>query len=611
MTLPLLLFGLYAGLLVLSLALASWVSHDHPAEAAARRVTDATERAALGQLGAPAKQAAGTMVGVAIVAGIYANFNAGPALWVVLAAVSIPLMIGAAVYFSARKLVRTSGQVVDLTTSDSRVSLTSRSVLAAVLCCEAAVGLAILGLHSVARQELSSADSLIVAIVGAFSTSAVALIFARSSAAILLSTADISAEAADPNPASLAILVAESFHAPFVRLLTLIVVSAFGHLALLTGIGNEEAPSSLWLFPHLLKLLGLFALVFSGMVVRNYEEETSGGWTRSALVYLVLMIAGAWALSSELPETWARSVPSGLTFFFLLIAATAWVAPAPRNSPVQRNVGLPPGVAARFRSLGTFITLLLILIIATSLAPKDTALPDGALVRLLLAGSLATAPLALCFHLANEVGSGSRRCADLAYSGQLGPPRPQVSPSSELLGLFPLLCFSAIAAATSGGLLRQVAVSGPLLLLWCLGALLGAGIIVALLGSLERTCQSAWTQVASLIRDHQTAIDPSRQLNFESAVEAVRQGSSHGVPVWMALVSSSALLIAGTRFFLPAPHFQALGFGLAVGAASAGTLIAWSLHDSNSQLQRTFGRLALVSCVVQATWLFASSLVQS
>ncbi len=608
LTLPLLLFGLYAGLLVLSLGLTSWVTHDHPAEPAARRVTDAAERAALSQLATPAKHAGATILLITTFASAHASVNEGPALWYALASISVPLLIGAAVYFSARKLVRTSGQLVDLSGSDSRVALTSRSVLAAVLCCEAAVGLVILGLHTLAGQELSSSASLTVVMIGTFSASVAAVVFARSSSAILLSTAKADREALSPNPASLAILVAESFHGPLVRLLTLIVISAFGHLALLTSVGKDATADSLWLFPHLLKLLGLFALVFAGFVVRNNEEETSAGWTRGALVFLVLMIAGAWALSSELPDTWARSVPSGLTFFFLLLGATAWAAPAPT---AQQNAGLLIGVASRFGSLGAFITLLLTLLIATSLAPEEVALPEGALVRLVMAGSLAAAPLALSWFLASELGHGSGRCAELAYAGQRGPIRFSVTPSSGLLGLFPLLCFTASVAATSGALLEQTTVSGRLLLLLCLGVMLGGSILVALLGSLERTSLAAGDRVASLIREHHAKVDPTGHMNFELVVDAVRRSSANGVPVWMALIASSALLILGLRFVLPAPLFQSLGFGLTVGVAAAGSLIAWSLHDSGSEVKRTFGRLALVSSVVQATWLFASTLVQS
>ncbi len=608
MTLPLLLFGLYAGLLVLSLGLTSWVSHDHPAEPAARRVTDAAERAALGQLAAPAKHAGATVFVIAAVASASTSVNAGPTLWYALAPISVPLLIGAAVYFSARKLVRTSGQLVDLSGSDSRIALTSRSVLAAVLCCEAAVGLVILGLHTLAAQELSSSASLTVVIIGTFSVSAAAVVFARSSGAILLSTAEVDHETTSPNPASLAVLVAESFHGPLVRLLTLVVVSAFGHLALLTSVGKDPTADSLWLFPHLLKMLGLFALVFAGLVVRNQEEETSAGWTRGALVFLILMVAGAWALSSELPDTWSRSVPSGLTFFFLLLGATAWAAPAPTT---QRSAGLLIEVASRFGSLGTFVTLLLTLLIATSLAPEEVALPRGALVRLVMAGSLAAAPLALGWFLASELGHGSRRCAELAYAGQRGPVRFPVIPSPGLLGLFPLLCFTALVAATSGALLEQITVSGRLLLLLCLGVLLGGSIVVALLGTLERTSLAAGNSVTSLIREHQAKVDPTGHMDLELVVDAVRRNSTKGALVWMALIASSALLILGLRYLLPAPFFQSLGFGLTVGAAAAGSLIAWSLHDSGSQIKRTFGRLALVSSVVQATWLFASTLVQS
>src|SRR5690606_25065057 len=127
-------------------------------------------------------------------------------------------------------------------------------------------------------------------------------------------------------------------------------------------------------------------------------------------VFLVLMIAGAWALSSELPKTWARSVPSGLTFFFLLVGATALVAPRRRSLQASPASGLLQGLAARTGSLSVFVVLLLTLVIATSLAPEDVALPGGALSRLVMAGALATAPLAVCWHLAVEVSDGSNRC---------------------------------------------------------------------------------------------------------------------------------------------------------------------------------------------------------
>jgi hypothetical protein len=185
-----------------------------------------------------------------------------------------------------------------------------------------------------------------------------------------------------------------------------------------------------------------------------------------------------------------------------------------------------------------------------------------------------------------------------------------VLPSPGLLTLFPLLCFAAFISSMSGMTAGQLTLSGPLVLLWCLGALIGAAVVVTVLASLETSCVPAERRIAAMIRDHQVATDPSGPLNFEAAFETVRGVGSLGVPVWITILASSAVLIFTLRFFLPIPLVQSLGLGLALGAATAGTLVAWSLQDSHSQIKRTFARLALVSSLVQVTWLFATTLVQ-
>ena len=141
LNLPLLLLGLYAGLLALSLAVAGWVGHAQTASDPARRVTDAGERAALLHLVAPAKLA---LLAVALLGALGASASAfveGPTLAILIAPVLGAVAVHGAVYFSSQKLLRASAQVVGGRGADHRLTVRSRSLLAAVLCCEATVSL--------------------------------------------------------------------------------------------------------------------------------------------------------------------------------------------------------------------------------------------------------------------------------------------------------------------------------------------------------------------------------------------------------------------------------------------------------------------------------------
>ena len=258
MNLPLLLLGLYAGLLALSLVFASWGGHSYPPPDAARRVTHAGERVVLLHLVAPGKLAAAALLLLSALGALSTIWWPGPPFALFLAPIVCTALVLGAVYFSCTRLLRTAGQVVGVHSSDQRVVLTSRSALSAVICAEATVSLVLLGLVVVVSPALGPAIASRMVLLTAMAIGICAVVFARALASALISGQPAETQQG-PNPGSLAQLVARAFHGPGLRLLALVTLSAFGHYLLLLPTDPGELSAELWLYPHLLRMMGLMA----------------------------------------------------------------------------------------------------------------------------------------------------------------------------------------------------------------------------------------------------------------------------------------------------------------------------------------------------------------
>lgn len=605
MTLPLLLLGLYLGLLIVAIALASWAGHMIPAPDEARRVTDAAERAGLSHLGAAAKVALGASLLFSCLAGAFAIWKGFPTGWFAITPLVSPLLVGAALYYSGRKLLRAAGQLLGAGSSDERIVLTNRSVVGAVLCCEATIGLLLLSIYSLAAREVGPSAARLIVLLSGSSIALSAIVFARAAASAHFSVVEGTAGTAEePHAGSLAALVSNTFHMPILRLITLVLLSTLGSCALLTLSHPDEgdASAALWLYPHLLRVLGLFGLLFAGMVARTSEDESGAeAWVRGAIVYLVLMIAGAWSLSSELPVGWALSVPSGLTFLYVALGLSVWFG----GSQVERNQEATWGSQALDRLSPTLVFwgLVIVLLLATALTTGKQALPPNALVSLLLSGTLAVVPMAAVWVLARDLSATSSPTSRLAFVGKFYREPTAGSPSKRFLTVLPVLGFVVALCALSGVWSGAPAVSRIQLLLLGLGAGLACLVLGALVGLVEQACKKTISAIAALVSGKPEA--DAAPLDFESAVNLCRDSISSSGVRWLLLASSPIVLALGALTFVPLPLFRALIMGLALGALVLGVAGELLLNIHPRSARRTLANLSLATGLAQALWLLA------
>lgn len=606
MTLPLLLLGLYLSLLVLAISLASWAGHSSPAPEEARRVTDAAERAGLSHLSIPAKVALGANFVFACGAGALAILRGLPTAWLVIAPLVAPLLLGAALFYCVRKLLRASGQLLGAVSADGRIVLTSRTVVAAVLCCEATVGLILLGVHSLAVRELGASTARLVILLVGSSIALAAIVFARAAASAHYAVArGAEAPLEQPHAGSLAMLVSSSFHAPLLRLISLILISTLGHCALLAfaHTSDEESQAALWLYPHLLRVLGLFGLLFAGMVARTSEDESgSEGWIRGALVYLVLMVAGAWSLSSELPVGWARTVPAGLSFLYVSLGLSVWLA----GSDPQHNPAETWGTQAARKLSPSFLFwgLVIVLLLTTVLTKQDPALPQTALLSLMLAGTLAAIPLSGVWLLARDLAGSTTQARKLAFVGETYRGPSTSSPSVRLLSVLPHLCLVVALCSVSGLIQAEETVTRLEFLLFGIGAAVGALLLATLAGLLEIACRKAISGIRTLVREHHEG--EAAPLNFELAVVMARDAIGKSDIYWilLALVPTAVALVALP--YLPTTIFRALILGLSIGGVVLGIGVELLLNSHQNGAQRTLANLCFAACLAQALWLLAA-----
>lgn len=606
LTPPLLLLGLYAGLLAVALALGSWVGHAIPADENTRRVCDAAERAALSHLIAPTRVMVTALLTLGVLLGIYFYLLNGPYVWAAISPLISSLLVSAALYYSSRKILKTSCQQQQLAGIDAPLAQASRATLSVVLCCEASSGLVVLGLYVLAIQELSHHQATQVVAVALLGINVCLAIFARSlSAASLPSEVDDGSSSSGP---SLARLVADAFHAPGQRLFALVSLSTFGHLAFLFALeaeGSTNDLSALWVFPHLLKLIGLLALIFATLVVRANEDETGvAGWQRGGLVFLCLGIAGAWALSSELPLAWARSVPAGISFFFLITAGLMVVSFY--GVQKQSSEELRPFAIAK-RSLFPLLSFTALLLMLLNVGPTEApeqSLPASGLLRLLGAGALAVAPLSLGWHVATEIERGAIQAKLLAQSGNTVR-RLVLAPTAPMLSLFPILCFLVLGAVWATSASQQQTL-GPQALAFCfLGALVGALSLAASLSGTDGNGHQLGKRAAMTTHPD----DVEAPLNLQTAVEFARQAGATALPAWLLRSLLPTIMVIGFVAFGAAQGASSFALGTGLGAALLGSGLEWSFHGAPSVSYRAQGRLAMILALVQSIWLFATTVV--
>lgn len=599
LTIPLLLLGLYAGLLATAIAIGSWAGHANPAPEEARRVTDAAERAGLGQLLYPAKLAAGVVAVAAISISALLQTNGGNFFWTIGGAVVPPLAIGSAVFYFSKKILRASGQLVGSDSRDARISITGRTLLAGVLCCETTVGLTLLGLHTLVASELGSQGASQLVLVASSTTALAAVVFARAASASIVSAGEGSAgHGPEPHTASLALLVNKSFHGPLLHILNLVVLSSLGHavLLLLTSAGSTGL-EEIWLYPHLLKLLGLFVLLFSQYSVRSAETETSSpAWMRGAAVHLVLMIAGAWSLSARLKDDWSTTLPAGLTFLFLAFGiASSLSVSEPLRTRDQHPIGLK-----RLPSISIALFAFLALAVLSSL-DEELSLPASVSGGALVAGSLSLVPLATSWRLARDISIGGFSAHALAYGGLSTTPAPDVTSPRPFWTILSLLGLGVIFGSWSVPKIEaQLSQAIPFL---GVGLSTGALATAALLAFTLRGCNPSIETIRGLLSK---GVPTADDLNFEAAVVACRGAVEYkgiatiGIALTPVAVAIAIHQLVGTQ------NFQAFAVGIALGAVLIGT--GWDLFaaDEHRLERRTAGTLCSIAGTTQSLWLLAA-----
>lgn len=604
LTFPLLILGLYLALLTVSIVLGSWAGHSHPASDDARRVTDAAERAALGQLIGPAKLSLGAVAILSAASGLFAYRTGASPLLSAASTALAPILLAVAVFYSCRRILRAAGQLVASDTRDERVTTTSRTLVGAVLCCDAAIGICLLSLHSLAAMELGVLRANQLVLLASSSIAMVCAIFARSTTSSILVAVNGAREAGpEPHAGSLALLVSKSFHTPLLRILSVVSISALGHAALLvmTTTGSEQEAAS-WLYPHLLKLLGLFCLLFSGLVVRSSEHERStSAWLRGAIVHLVLMIAGTWTLSSELSEAWSKSVPAGLTFLYFALVVSISIpfggASFGTSPPPRTNLRRAPGIAV-------YLLLLLILILATRNADGPDAIATLAFSSLLLSATFALAPLATVWLLSRDLSVSGGGVRSLAYGGNSLSPSHDVGAPNAFLGMLALL----ILPAGLGALVAQSGNSpdGALDTLFLgLGAATGALCVGCFLAQTNKLSEARVEVLHKLL--HHPINAGAIQLNFENAVNMCREAVETGgilttsiliAPVALVVVMAQVAVLGGVGDFC-------LGLSLSGIISSVGFEVL-SGHDARLPRQ-AFASLGLVSGLALSLWMLTLS----
>lgn len=587
---PELLLGLYAALLLFSLGLGSWVGSGNSPPESARRAGFAAERAALLHLSTSGRLLAPALALWCCGAAVLGQ-QGGHWAWGLLAPFCSLILLSAALFYCGRKLLRAAAQLTGARSADERLTISSRTVLSSVLCIEATVSLLLLTVQALAANQLSAPFAQRLVLMTAASLGLLSALLARSLATGPL-TVGATSNQPGPHPLSLAQLVAGAFLAPMQRLLSLVSLSSFGHCAHLR-FADSGAAELLGTFPHLLRILGLLALVFGTLVARTTEDESpAAGWLRGGLVTLVLLVASGWSLSALLPTPWLTVIPATLSFFFLVLAGYALIGRQNQSSRVELSLS---GLLERvYPTLGA-LALLALLALSFLSYPADTVVPTALLTRVLTIGALCLSPLFFVWLIARDLAAAVGPACALSYlpsPARLPLPLPESSKALPLISTLVVL----------GTLLGVFFAPGHQLLpeLWGLGLFSGATLLVGLLALAERSVVPSRSTLTQLLSAHLEAKQPPLELNLESAVDECRSAlATFNLRFQLTFLGPALVLVSGLLFFAP-EHVLALLAGLAVGAALTGLGLSWAFCASRRGEERSLGELSHTTSIGQA-----------
>lgn len=598
MTFPPLLLGLPFGTLVTALLVSGWVSHTRPLTADGRRIADAAERAGLTQ-GAFSLRVAGGALLVLTFLSVWLGSRLGAPL---IAFAAVPLTVGATALgsqlFVARTLTRASCRQLASSGRDQKASLLSRSALAATLALEGTSGLCVLGAFVAAERSLGPKLALQLSFVAAATIAVLGVVLGRTAAALLQTSVRLERRAADlepgdstrtPHAGSLAEVVATTFGRSVASAATLLSLSSLGHTLLLahTLSLTNEASSDAALYPHLLRSLGLLALLFGGWVVRSSERETPGwSWGRGTLVTFVLLVAGAWSLSQNLEDPLSRLLPGGASLFVAGVGAILLVAQLTTNSsssfsPAGRSTGSGEGDGSRaLRSElvcgGALAVLGLLFFVSLELARGESAVPEALAHALFVSCVLSLVSVLHVFRSASEIAFGSELSVHLTASNEARPfgvNEGMTPPPRLLTGYWPLallLGFEALPLSnTSSG---SWALRG-------LGGLLGVTALLLTLAESTRAGAALRAAARRLVVDPEETETTSTAPSFGAVLDLGRSAVRRGfwAPLTFVVVTSTLWLALRTLF--PQLGFDVMASGFAVGALLVGCVLSWIGRD--------------------------------
>jgi len=454
-----------------------------------------------------------------------------------------------------------------------------------------------LGLHAWASHELGALPAQFLVLLSSSAIGLVGLILARGAAISALTahggTAQLSTA---PHGGSLALLVSDSFQAPVLILGAWTSLSALGHATLILLPGTPSATESPFLYPHLLQLLGLVAVGFGALVVRIQEGESSAhGWIRAGLVSMTLLIAGGWSLASQLPSDEARSVPAGLTFFFVSLALAVWAAPRHRFE-ARRT----PHDWRRFWSPLLLVALTLILF-ATLTTSESAHIRPAEVNRLFVASTVSALPLAILWALCSRFDEVKEQIASLAFSAS--PPRLSLAEGSmdKLLGLLPVLATFTVL----GGIQNQVAnlTSVPSLVGLGLGLCLGALLAGTTSSLLKQGCSPFQARLSAAVRPvGWTPGDAA--LDLEGPSKLCESSIAYRPWLWLALTLAPPFIALLLHKMLAPGGGEWTVWGFCMGLCVFASGHAWSVHHAPDNSERMFGLTSLVTSTAQALLIF-------
>ena len=595
MTIPLLLLAIYAGVFAVALILSSYNGHFHPAPEAIRRVAEAVERASLAQLRSPMKWSALLTALLSLSGAFSAQSHGVPALWAALLPPIVAIASMTALFYGTRGVHRALSQSVAIYGGNLSLMHCARDGLSAVLLTGAVTFSFTLGVHAVASFELGPSHAIYLVLLSSCTISTVGMLFARAAAASAL-TAHQGAkdQELDPHGGSLALLVSDSVQAPLLLLSAWMTLTALGHCTLVLALPEKAENSGIWLYPHLLQLLGLFAVGFGAWVARIQDGEPEVyGWLRAGLVSSVLLIAGGWSLSSQLPAMYARSVPAALTFFFFSVGICVWMTPTSRRADTLGQN------QPRFASVILLLSLVSVLFLSLTHAGKSTVSSDEA-NRLLVSFALAALPLGVLWAMCCRFEAVRAQIARLAFV-QTASTTTRDERLDRLLGIVPLL--AAIVAL--GALQPRVEVLEhvPSLMHTGLSVLWGAALAATGTALIARGAEAQEPKMRALIRPS-TATSNASALDLEAATKVCETSIVDRTWLWVLVVLAPAAIAYLLQKTLPEASGRWAIWGMCLGLCLFGTGHAWLKHHCKDDSAAMFGTMSLVSCLAQVSLIF-------